>query len=86
MSDPLNQLVHYLNLELTELDVSPKVGVIRAVPVRLTVGPLEHETDLRVRITEEGWVMVDPEGQVQRIEREIRGRLQEPKSGEEGGG
>lgn len=80
MSDPLQQLVHYLSLELTEFDVSPKVGVIRAVPVRLTVGPLEHETDLRVRITEEGWVMADPEGQVQRIEKEIRRRFQEPES------
>jgi hypothetical protein len=81
MSDPLHQVVHYLNSNLTGLGVKLKVGVETTAEATVVIGPLEHETDLHVRITEEGWELADPEAQVQRIEEEIRDRLLEPDGG-----
>jgi O-succinylbenzoate synthase len=75
MSDPLYQVVHYLNSNLTDLGVKLKVGMETTVRTTVIIGPLEHETDLHVRITEEGWELAGPEAQVQRIEEEIRDRL-----------
>jgi len=80
MSDPLHQLVHHLNHNLTELGVDLKVDVETMVFVCLDISPLEHETYLRVRITKQGWELVNPEAQTRRIEREIRERFQEPGS------
>jgi hypothetical protein len=64
----------------TELDVEMHATIDATV----RFGPLEHETDLHIRITEEGWELIDPDEQAARIEQEIRERFGDPEAEVEG--
>jgi len=75
MSDPLSQLVHSVNHNLTEMGADLEVEVQTTINATVQFGSFEHETGLHVRITEEGWELIDPDEQAARIEQEIRDRF-----------
>lgn len=71
MSDPLSRLLGELNKTLG--DVGMEEDVVAEVSVRVTVtfGPIEHDTILRCEVGEDGWTLIEPNRQMQRIRREI---------------
>ena len=82
MADPLNQIVHHINEHLRRLDPDLSVEAEVTVPAVVTLGAFEHETEVRLRVTGDGTELVEAEEQVQRIEDEIRTRIESAKDNE----
>lgn len=72
MPKPINQLRTHMNRILRGMDYDLSFRVRVTVPVTISFGPVEHETDLPLVITDEGEAsVIEPEKQMRRIEEEF---------------
>ena len=77
MSNPIQKALGAINDHLEQMDAGFTIGATVAVPVDLTIGPLHHPTHLDVEIRENEVEIIDRSDQLERIEREIRSRIEQ---------
>jgi hypothetical protein len=76
MDEPgtLTQFLQSMNASLDDLGADFRLGAEVSTPIRLTWGPIEHDTYLRYRVTgDRGIEIIDRDMQADRILRELRG-------------